>query len=280
MRSRWWLILMGVWVSLSGCPPEGPTSGSPSDTATAVVRIDPNAPPSQSPETPGRGVFSIQLQIGTVEIPEGMASGSEDLWSYLDEEPLALRSLVLGLNGFRVGIGREDSWQEVGAILKKLTGRQFRTSTLQTFINRPTNVSIRRAMPIQTIFFYDADQTLSGRDFPAGENLITFAFSFDEDHREKTILSALPQIRSARKEKQYRMINGVPTFVSLPKLFALPEVGFQVALGKDDFLVIGPGAQARRPSSVGNHFLTTLREGVPFETVLILRAKVTRLATP
>ena len=40
------------------------------------------------------------------------------------------------------------------------------------------------------------------------------------------------------------------------------------------FLVIGPGANARNPTSVGYHFLVKKRQGMEFETLLVLVPEV------
>jgi hypothetical protein len=233
---------------------------------------------SDAPAGAAQTIHMIYLRIGTVEAPTGMASGSERLWSYLDEEPTALFSTALGLNGFRVGLGRPESWDDLQRVIRRMTGRQFKAQSLQLFSGRPGAVVLKAGLPIQTIFTYFDDQTLSGADYPPGDNLLTLGATLDRGEANRVILTALPQIRSTRKQSQLTMENGIPTFASMPVLFPFRPLTFQLAIPEGCFLVIGPGIQSRRGSSVAHHFLTLERDGLEYETLLILHPTVFPIA--
>ena len=53
-------------------------------------------------------------------------------------------------------------------------------------------------------------------------------------------------------------------------VYNFPQRTFQLSVPAKSYVVIGPGAQARRPSSIGQHFLVRERDGAKFETVLVL----------
>ena len=59
--------------------------------------------------------------------------------------------------------------------------------------------------------------------------------------------------------------------VDRPDIFSLTPLTFQVSVPSKDFLVIGPGPECGRRSSVGHHFLVSDRDGVEFETLLVLK---------
>jgi hypothetical protein len=216
----------------------------------------------------------IHLQLSTVEVPIGVASGSEELWSYLDEEPVSLRSKVLGLNGVRVGLGRAETWSDLEAVLKRMTGQSYKQTTLQTFAARPAAIELKTDQPIQTIFTSFEDRTLSGQQYPPGDNLLTLSCTLDEDDPNMVLVTGIPQIRSAKRIPRVIHEHGTPRILSKPEIFTFTPLIFQLVVHRNDFLVIGPGIQARRPTTPGHHFLTRIRDGVPYETVLLLRPLV------
>jgi hypothetical protein len=290
MHLRRSTILMLLLAGLTGCvedlSPEPSTQAAPAPgvpgmqaflTRTPTIEpaeVEPSDAPEGSPAAATRTIYMIYLRIGMVEVPTGMASGSERLWSYLDEEPVAMYSTSLGLNGFRIGLGRPDSWHDLDRVLGQMAGRQFRARALQLYGGQPGSVVIKGDQPVQTIFTYFSDQTLSGADYPPGDNILTAGADLDRSGDGGVIVTALPQVRSTRKQSVVEMRAGVPTFTTRSALFPFRPLTFQVAIPEGYFLVIGPGIQSRRPSSVAHHFLTVQREGIEYETLLIVHPTV------
>ena len=54
-------------------------------------------------------------------------------------------------------------------------------------------------------------------------------------------------------------------------MFGFKDMLFQLPLEKDDFIFIGPGIASKRANSVGNKFLLNKKEGMDFETIIILK---------
>ncbi len=282
------IILLCI-MALLGCEatvsPEADPEERPPKAASAMERfLEPAsviaAEPPDDPDTPaddGQTLYMVHLRVGTIEVPTGMASGSERLWSYLDEEPMAMYSAVLGLNGFRIGVGRARSWDSFAAELQRMTARSFRTRAIQLFSNQPGAVAIKEGQPIQTIFTYFDDQTLTGADYPPGDNIITFAATVDRTNPDDVLLTALPQIRTKRKQSEFVVEDGVPSLATRPILMPFRPLTVQLRIPKDHFVVIGPGIMSRRPTSVAHHFLTFHRKGMEYETLLILHPQVVPL---
>lgn len=251
-------------------------------------RIAPNTQPAADPgESPGgqvapaappdeetRTIYLIHLQLATVEVPLTVASDSEELWSRLDEEPVILRSHILGMNGFRVGLGRKEDWPEIERTLKKMTGQNLRIATVQMAAGQPAPVELQSSRPERLIFLTHEDRTLSGRHVPPGDYLLTFTGTLDEDDPSRLLLTVVPQIRTTRRFPTIVRQGAAATLEHRPHVETLLPLAFQMTVPNNDFLIIGPGVQARRPTSPGHFFLTQDRQGVPFETVLLLRPMV------
>ena len=277
MKHLWFGILTLGWFVLSGCPPAAVDKEPPVSAGSMPVAAPASFGGQSVLGAAPKDVYMIHIRLGTVEVPTGVASGSEELWSYLDEEPVSLQSPVLGLNGFRVGVGRGDAWEDLKRILQKMTGQHFRSTTIQTFASVPVSVELKTKLPTQRIFTSFEDRTLSGADYPPGDNLLTISCTLDEDNPNEVFLTVVPQIRSTNRVSQFIQGQGIPRFAARPVLFTFIPLTFQLTVRRNDFLVIGPSIESRRPTSVGYHFLTKERKGMRYETVLILRPLVHRL---
>jgi hypothetical protein len=268
---------------LAGCPAE-PGSSDPTAPRTGNEGFFTNPFRTNANGQNGGGKtpsyhFVVSLRITTIEVPVGTASGSEEIWSYLDEEPIhAIRSANLGRNGLRVGLGRLGTWPDVARILKRMTGRSPKRNLVACIPGNPLPIILKERQADQTIFTFHDDRTLSGRDYPAGDYLLAIVCTLDEDDPSKIILTAMPQVRTTRRQRRFVMRDAGPEMVAHAEVFGLSHLTFQLMMGKESFLVIGPGANSRNPTSVGHHFLVKKKEGMEFETLLVLIPKV--LAAP
>ncbi|MBN1553128.1 MAG: hypothetical protein JXA11_00160 [Phycisphaerae bacterium] len=270
-------ILMTTLLA-AGCE-EAPnqTGGvSPTTRPTAPIPMDSpyiheeTAAKDKTPET----IYLTRLQLVTIEVPRGIASRSEELWSHLDEEPVSLQSRVLGMNGFRVGIGRKEDWDDIEKSLKRMTGQVFQSATIVIAPGRPAPLELQTDQPTRLLFTSREDQTLSGEHVPPGDYLLTILCTLNEDDPNKVLMTVVPQIRSSRRVPKLVHEHGVTTMVNEPVFLTLEPMAFQLTVKNNDFLVIGPGVLAQRPTSPGKAFLTKDRKGVSFETVILLRPMV------
>ena len=277
MKHLWFGILTLGWFVLSGCPPAAVDKEPSVPTGSMPVAAQTLFGGKSALGAAPKGVYMIHVRLGTVEVPTGTASGSEELWSYLDEEPVSLQSPVLRINGFRVGVGQSDAWEDLKRILQKMTGQHFGSMTIQALAGVPVSVELKTKQPTQRIFTSFEDLTLSGADYPPGDNLLTISCTLDEDNPNQVFMTVVPQIRSTKRISQFIQGQGIPRFAAKPVLFTFTPLTFQLTVRRDDFLVIGPSIESRRPTSVGYHFLTKERKGMRYETVLVLRPLVHRL---
>ena len=277
-------LCLALWalVASAGCGPEQKRPG-PGYYGAGTGAAKPIAPfrPAGAAGKKGDGAYLLYLQLRliSIKVPVGKASGSEDLWSYLDEEGLgATSSTCLGRNGLRVGVGRRQSWPDLAAILKRLTGRAIRTTTMSALPGENVHVVLKEFRPSQTIFFFHPDRTLSGADHPPGDNVLTLTCTVGGDDPSRILMTAVPQVRSSKRRTKIVKSPAGVMMVDKPTWSSFRPLMFQVSVPSKDFLVVGPSAESRRASSVGHHFLVEKKEGMEVETLLVIIPEV--LAKP
>ena len=217
----------------------------------------------------------IKVRLVTIQVPVGTASDSEELWSCLNEEAVDLsRSGGLGVNGFRIGLAPREGWGELSGLLKRMTGRRQVEHLLRSLPGNPLHITIKQHQPIQTVFLFHEDRTLSGSDYPPGDNLLTIVCTFDEDDPNRVIVAGCPQIRSTRHTSHIVRRRGKIARTSRRVIFPFLPLAFRLTIQSGDLIVIGPGPGALRPSSVGHHFLVDGNGGIESETVLVLIPEV------
>jgi len=217
----------------------------------------------------------IRMGLSTVEVPAGKASGSEDIWSYLDEEPAGPdTAAALGRNGLRVGVGKLANWPDVRSLLTELTGQQVGTTVIPMISGTPVPIRLKRGQPVQTIFLSRDDLSLTGEDYPPGTNQLLFSCTMDRDNRDRVLVTGVPQIETTKRTPKLVERNGSRAFMPLPDWHTFRFLRFQLSVAKDEFLVIGPGRMARSATSLGHHFLVRRKKGMEFETVLVLMPEV------
>jgi len=258
------IFLLVVVFLLPGCPPAGPdvvvVSKPP---AVKAGKSDVGKPP-RFPEI-------IRINIIYIEVPASQASGSEEIWSYLDEEPIGAERLVsLGRNGIRVGLGRDKSMPDIIRVLKRMTGKALGRRLMVGRSGAPHHTILKRNQGVQTIFDFHADRTLTGSDMPPGDNVLTVVCTVDQDDAERIILTGMPQVRSRKTRTRFLSEPAGIRIVNKPIMFGFKDLVFQMPMKPGEFLVIGPGAASRRPHSVGRHFFIEKKQGVDFEIVLVL----------
>lgn len=297
-------LLAGVVVLFTGCqwPPEvqwgrwNAPSAEP-DTPPALAAEDANQPAApfaqldaepvdertamddledQDPNG-GPGALVVRLRVVAIQVPLGKSSDSEELWSYLDEEPVNLGGNVhLGQNGFRVGVAPREAWPQVARVLRRLTGQKVGEHFHWMVPGRPTSIVLQRDCPVQTIFTFFQDGSLSGEDFPAGENVLGVQCNLNPHDREKVLLTALPQVRT-RPRMRYMPTGKSVQLVNQAVPMPLTPLTFQVNLDVGDLLVVGPGPAALNETSAGHHFLTQTSDGMPVERVVVLVPTIRRV---
>jgi hypothetical protein len=244
-------------------PPQPPGAGR------GPVGLFPSA--DAGGEQPAQQIRAIRLRLYTIEVPVGLASATEEIWSYLNEEAVGTRThLALGLNGLRVGLGRRQDWPELSSVLQRLTGRKIKDGATQMLPGNAAKISLKRDQPVRTLFLYRADRTLTGQSYADGEYLLSVSCGLNPEDTSQVMFTAMPLLRTVVDVPQYVRHNGSISVVKGPQYVAFRDLLFQLSVPDDSFIVIGPGRESRRATSAGNCLLVNHRKGMPFETVLVL----------
>ena len=223
---------------------------------------------------------AVRMALYMIEVPIGKASDTEQLWSYVNEEAVGLQTQVaLSLNGLRVGLGRGQDWPEIQRILQRLTGRQLQQAAAQVLPGESSAITLKRSETARTLFLYRPDRTLSGDTVAAGEYLLNVTAGIDPNNLAQVLITGLPQLRTEGQRLVVHNATEVrwefgPFYDSF--MMAL----FQLSVPQESFLVIGPGSQAARQTSLGHALLINSRNGMPFETVLVLVPELFSAAAP
>ncbi len=217
----------------------------------------------------------VRLQLITMELPEGATSHSEELWSYLNEEPVGGRvSSTLWQNGIRVGLGREADWPEIRQILSRLMAKSLYRWNMNHPPGDPVSVPLKKPRGVQTIFLLRADRTLIGYDYPAGDNVLTLVPTVDYDNPAAVHVAGAVTIRSARQHPQYVQTPAGYVLTHRPVHYRLPAMDFGLLVPAGGFVLVGPSSAAERESSPGAAFLIHEKDGVKFEKVLVILPEV------
>jgi len=217
----------------------------------------------------------IRLRLITVQLPIGSVSESEDIWSFLNEEPTGARiGAALTLNGLRVGVGVKSAWPDIAKILRGLTGRSLVRSHMLTGPGTTVPFVLKGKQPVQTIFTFRPDRTLVGDDYPPGDNIIAITPTINFDDPTAVVLTGVPLVRSTHRQAKYVYANGAYHLESAPEYRRLPDMEFRVRVPSGGFLLIGPGHDIRRRTSPGHHFLARSARGAATETILVVAPEV------
>jgi len=135
-------------------------------------------------------------------------------------------------------------------------------------------VQLNTEMPTQTIFTFNDRGELRGRDYPPGDNVLMVTCRLNHDKPADVLIQAAPavQVRPATR-RVVRTPSGV-AFSSEPITTPIESLEFIARVPEGHYLVIGPGAAARRSTSPAHQFLTSEKQGLRYESLLVLVPRV------
>ena len=222
-----------------------------------------------------RKMMVIRHRLTTIQLPLGAVSDTEQIWGYINEEPLGAKlGTCLARNGIRVGVGRESDWPAIAKILRRLTGQPLMDSNTMARPGQPIPVALKKDQGTQTIFMFRPDETLFGNDYPAGDNLLVITAGTDYDDPRTVRISGVPVVRSSYRRARYVKGPAGYELKSESLHYPLDQLAFEFGVPPGGFLIIGPGPEVRRQSSPGNRFLVRQTKGASFETLLVIAPEV------
>lgn len=288
------MVLAAVLAGVSGCPSggpfgkglfgTGPKAASPPAEASAPV-----APKISSEENPfvfrlapggamavqGMASKAVQFEVLQVQAPLGEFSRSQKIWDHLDEQAVGTEmQMTLQRNGLRAGLGSQESWPPVRAILDTVQHRIVRTLPPAP----PNSVSVSLQLnnePVdQTIFFFRANRTLSGDTFPGASDVLRITWEFNNDNVEQVVVYVTPEVRQNQSGVSFKAtpFGVAPVPIYEGRIFK--ELGLRLVVSPGGYIVLGPGEDVSHVGLLGREFLVTQIDGEAYETVLVIVPRV------
>ena len=268
-------MLLGA---LPGCPARKNDDAKKIDSLRADRKAIFGARPA--PSAPSmRKVPLVRLGATAVAFPAGTLTRALGVWSGLDARPWPpdVRAL-LTLNGVRVGLLKAADWPKLAKTFEGLGGKRLKSATLPAYPNAPVSVLLRRTDYHQTIFTFRPDGTMFGLDYPPGDMLMSVHCMSDPLDPNRLTVGVVPQIQSLRHTTRLTKTDGRYAALKRPTFHNMDLASWRVSVGAGDIIMIGPGAESTRESSLGRRLFFRDVDGTLFETVLLLSPTVTMVS--
>jgi hypothetical protein len=195
-----------------------------------------------------------------VQILKNAGSDRElrEVWSYLDEaSPISTDWKMLHRNGLRCGIGQYSDWPAVRAMLEK-AGTKIQGSFQVTLSGpSPMNLLSDKMRSERTLFYYDRNGRVHGRDFgPSMMQLTMVSAGRISDDRVRSIF--VPRLFKPETNLERLMpVEGKRSMVEM----ALNDFNITVDLGVEEFALIGPNGGDMADSLIGSQLFQSSEQG-------------------
>ena len=239
------------------------------------------------PIKPKRGervnyVARVRLRMESFQVPASRPGEADVIWRRLTDGMLDYQTRrALALNGIRVGVASRETWKD---FLKTLDGRNGRNlgSTLETLYsaNESVAIALDRFHDRKALFVFNPDATLAGADHQPGHNELGARCVLTSQQPVRIAMTLTPQIRSIGRHLTYRKGPKRFTTVRPEKVHSFLPLALHLTLSDKEFLVLGPGPEARDETSAGSHFFVRRRDGIRHETLLVIAPEVFYMTAP
>lgn len=230
---------------------------------------------------PGMAIKAVQFDVLRVQAPLGEFSRSQKIWGHLDEQAVGVETqMVLQRNGLRIGLGSQESWPPVHAILQAVSRRIVHTLPPSPPNSLSVSLQLNDEPLEETVFFYRPNGTLSGGSFPGATNVFRINWEFNSDNIEQVVVYITPEIRQERSRVAPKP---TPLGVALVPVFegkVFQELASRLVVSSGGYIVLGPGEDVARAGLLGREFLVTMIDGEPYETILVIVPRVLDLSSP
>lgn len=176
-----------------------------------------------------------------------MFSESGKIWNHLSDQMIpAQTSTLLQRNGIRMGMGGPQAWPPIKAILDQ--EKPVETSSDNTTLGNglPLVINLDRGrLRDQTLFLFRLDGTRAGTTCPKSRNMLLIEYALAVDKPGAVQLDIMPQIQ--QKETLGELTINQLGALDMPRqepTRVLRELAFRLVMNPDQFVVIGPSANA------------------------------------
>ncbi len=231
--------------------------------------------------TQDMAIKAVQFNVLQVQAPLGEFSRSQKIWDHLDEQAVGVETQMhLQRNGLRVGLGTQESWPPVHAILETVSRRIVRMVPPSPPNSLAVNLLLNNDPLDQTVFSYRSNGTLSGGSFAGATDVFRITWEFNSDNIEQVVVYITPEVRQDQSGVSFKPtplgVAQVPVYEG--KVFQ--ELTCRLVVGPGGYIVLGPAADVARVGLLGREFLVTPIDAEPYEMILVIVPRVLDLSRP
>ncbi len=272
-QPAWGFQAIGPARPAPAAPPAAPKI--PAEDNPFVIALAPGVPVVTQDMT----IRAVQFDVLQVQAPLGEFSRSQKIWDHLDEQAVGIETQMhLQRNGLRVGLGTQESWPPVHAILETVSRRIVRVLPPSPPNSLSVSLQLNSEPLDQTVFFYRGNGTLVGGSFAGATDVFRITWEFNSDNIEQVVVYITPEVR---QEQSGSAPMPTPLGVAMVPEYegkVFKELTSRLVVGPGGYIVLGPAADVARAGLLGREFLVKLIDAEPYEMVLVIVPRVLDLA--
>jgi hypothetical protein len=278
-------LLMGVVGCRNGQPPVPPSSPPPPSMSSAKAEPEPMMMMQRgqsSIASSAAAPVGMRVDLYQLQLPQGAISQNEKFWKRVDEHCVDPNTYdLLYKNGIRVGQAPIAEWDYFKQVMEQYPAIA-KQSSLVAGEGKAVELSVRKGMPSQDIWYYNADNVLEGKTFDACENVVALTFQPAPRHASAMRVVLCPTVRSTQKRLQYSATNSEVevTYAAPQRMY---DLNLRTDVSMENFLIVAPSSDASRKTSIGNGFFMTAGTAERLENVLLIiprSMRVEEVSTP
>jgi hypothetical protein len=240
-------------------------------TMTAV------APKSDNPNDPQPQLNAmVHLDIYLLDLPAGTVSQNAEFWKRVDEEAVGRANADrLKANGIRCGVvPRSES-----LFFSQFFDHQPHNARRQTVDGIHTDtieLQMEKKFDDQDLFFVNASNQIEGRSYTHGIDQLALTFGPTPRDPGAVRLTVCPVVYSDKTQMRFTPLD--QEYESATKdVDRLYDIGLTADVPGDSFMIIAPGADASRRTSLGGCFLLKADQTEKQEQVILIVPTFLRL---
>ncbi|MCG3177707.1 MAG: hypothetical protein BIFFINMI_00026 [Phycisphaerae bacterium] len=279
IRAAFWAAVLPALLC-AGCieqPPIAPPPPPPPPPSSPPVAPRPGQESNPPEELTSQVSFQIQCDVLSIDAPVGAVSGNAEIWARVREEAVGVRqSDHLTRNGIRVGVGRRGDLPAVEKIISGLRDVKVQRGLLQFSIRSAVEVYVQAEARQRRTWVISDDGRAAGDEWPACASILWVQAWHDIKQIDAVNLTLVPELRwgQARPDVYRPTLQRAGQYRDVGRLFE--EVRINLAMGRGQFLLLAPNAEAQPVNVIGRAFYCDERMGQTREHVLLFRPRVVR----
>lgn len=226
-----------------------------------VFRLDETSrPPTDSNAGRPTVILQTYLDFWGFRIPEAEADDLAGIWKQLDESRLTFEDrMKFKRNGLQAGVGTPSTWPAIREILIAHDPKAWHHAVMSDGAS-PLSVELGELSVSTPLFYYDAENLLHGRRYPAGLKCWRIHQAVDPAEVTHLRLEIMPELRQEKRETRLP-VKRVGAAATQYENQVFEDLSISLVVAPEEYVVIGPASGDFSPSLVGSVFTRSEVEG-------------------